>query len=103
MAAICCAIRQTVKMDELDLETVATIDTLADRALEKLLQEDSQLNRRISAELNGIYGIYNGRLPQNSPDQHCLICTDTAQGQKTGELIEDFLKGHGVSVSYLYA
>lgn len=86
-------------VEELDSETVTVIDTLGDRALEKLLQEDSQLNRRISAELNGIYGIYNGKLPQNGPDQHCLICTDTAQGQKTGELVEDFLKEHGVSVS----
>ena len=87
------------RTDDLDPEAKQVIDTLADRALEKLLQADSQLNRRISAELNGIYGIYNGRLPQNSPDQHYLICTDTAQGQKTGELIEDFLKEHGFSVS----
>ncbi len=87
------------KMEELQSEAKAAIDTLADRALEKLLQEDPQLNRRISAELNGIYGIYNGRLPQNSPDQHCLICTDTAQGQKTGELIRDFLADRGFSVS----
>ena len=72
------------KMDELDSETKTVIDTLADRAFEQLLEDDVQINRRISAELNGIYGIYNGRLPQNSPDQHYLICTDTAQGQKTG-------------------
>ena len=50
-------------VEELDSETATVIDTLGDRALEKLLQEDSQLNRRISAELNGIYGIYNGKLP----------------------------------------
>ena len=87
------------RTDELDSETAAVIDTLADRAFEQLLEDDVQINRRISAELNGIYGIYNGKLPQNSPDQHCLICTDTAQGQKTGELIEDFLKEHGFSVS----
>ena len=86
------------KIDELDSETAAVIDILGDRALDKLLQNDTQTNRRISAELNGIYGIYNGRLPQNSPDQHCLICTDTAQGQKTGELIEYFLQEHGFSV-----
>ena len=85
------------KMDDLHSEAKAVIDTLADRALEKLLQEAPQLNRRISAELNGIYGIYNGRLPQNSPDQHCLICTDTAQGQKTGELIRDFLVDQGLN------
>lgn len=87
------------KMDELDSETIAVIDTLADRAFEQLLEDNVQINRRISAELNGIYGIYNGRLPQNSPDQHYLICTDTAQGQKTGELIRDFLADQGFSVS----
>ena len=86
------------KMGDLDSEVEAVIDTLADRALGKLLQGDIQLNRRISAELNGIYGIYNGRLPQNSPDQHCLICTDTAQGQKTGELIREFLEDQGFNV-----
>ena len=86
------------KMDDLDPEAKAVIDTLADRALDKLLEDDTQINRRISAELNGIYGIYSGRLPQNSPDQHHLICTDTAQGQKTGELIRDFLADQGFNV-----
>ena len=85
------------KMDDLPPEAKAVIDTLADRALDKLLEDDTQINRRISAELNGIYGIYNGRLPQNSPDQHHLICTDTAQGQKTGELIRDFLADQGLN------
>ena len=86
------------KTEDLEAETKAIIDTLADRALDKLLQDDTQLNRRISAELNGIYGIYNGSLPKNNPDQHYLICTDTAQGQKTGELIRAFLDEHGFSV-----
>ena len=87
------------KVAELDSETETVIDTLADRAFEQLLKDDVQINRRISAELNGIYGIYNGRLPQNGPDQHYLICTDTAQGQKTGELIRDFLAEQGLRVS----
>ena len=95
----CCAIRQTAKRDELDSETKTVIDTLADRAFRQLLEDDLQINCRISAELNGIYGIYNGRLPQNNPDQHYLVCTDTAQGQKTGELIRDFLADQGFSVS----
>ena len=87
------------KTAELDSETKTVIDTLADRAFEQLLEDDVQINRRISAELNGIYGIYNGRLPQNSPDQHYLICTDTAQGQKAGGLIRDFLADQGFNVS----
>ena len=88
-----------LKPDELEPETQKVIDTLADRALEKLLENDTRTNRRVSAELNGIYGIYGGTLPSNSPDQHWLITTDTAQGQKTGELIRDLLENQGFTVS----
>ena len=86
-----------LKHDELAAETKKVINTLAERALEKLLENDIKTNRRISAELNGIYGIYDGQLPENSPDQHYLICTDTAQGQHTGRLIGDFLMDKGFS------
>ena len=75
-----------------DMNTV--IETLANRALAELQKNDVKTNRLISAELNGIYGIYEGKLPKNSPDQHVLICTDTAQGQRTGKLIKDFLESH---------
>ena len=90
-------LRDSANQKEGDIQPEATevIDILADRALKKLQKEDTQLNRRISAELNGIYGIYKGKLPQNSPDLHYLICSDTLQGQKTGELIREFLAGHG--------
>ena len=81
--------------DELENEAQIVIEELAGRALEKLLENDVTTNRRISAELNGIYGIYDGRLPANSPDLHYLICTDTAQGQTTGTLIADFLRDQG--------
>lgn len=87
------------KQDELAPETKTVIDELANRSLEKLLEDNVQTNRRISAELNGVYGIYEGRLPQNSSDQHYLICTDTAQGQKTGELIQNFLKKKSFTVN----
>lgn len=81
-----------LERNELEQETENVIDTLADRALDELLKNDVNTNRRISAELNGIYGIYGGNLPTNSEDQHYLICTDTAQGQITGELIKGFLE-----------
>ena len=86
------------KADTLPEETKEIIEELADRALGELLRGDTEINRRISAELNGIYGIYGGWLPRNSPDQHYLICTDTAQGQKTGELIKEFLEMQGLTV-----
>ncbi len=84
-----------LKPDELSQETTEVIETLADRALTQLLEDDAATNRRISAELNGIYGIYGGQFPRDSQDQHYLICTDTAQGQKTGKLIQDFLENKG--------
>ena len=87
-----------LKHDELADETNAVINTLAERALEKLMEDNAATNCRTSAELNGIYGIYNGHLPTDSQDEHYLICTDTAQGQKTGELIKDFLEDKGFTV-----
>ena len=87
-----------LKSEELEQETKWVVDTLADRALVKLMQDDAETNRRISAELNGIYAIYGNQLPKNSSDEHYLICTDTVQGQKTGELIRNFLKGVGFRV-----
>ncbi|RKU14628.1 CRISPR-associated protein [Candidatus Poribacteria bacterium] len=86
------------KQEELTDETEIVINTLAERALEKLNENSTATNRRISAELNGIYGIYGDRLPTDSQDQHYLICTDTAQGQMTGDLIKDFLESQGFTV-----
>ena len=87
-----------LKQDGLLPETIVLIETLADRALKKLLQNDIQINRRLSAELNGIYGIYGGQFPEDNSDEHYLVCTDTAQGQTTGKLIKKFLKSQGFRV-----
>lgn len=90
-----------LKSDALSDETHTVIKTLADRALEALSEDDVQINRRMSAELNGIYGLYDNVLPKNSDDEHCLICTDTAQGQTTGTLIATFLEEQGFKVSLM--
>ena len=87
-----------VKQDKLEPETEKVINTLTERALAKLMEDDAETNCRISAELNGIYGIYGGQLPIESRDEHYLVCTDTAQGQKTGGLIRDFLESQGFTV-----
>ena len=94
-------LRDSANDKEVNLKPIVkeVIETLRDRALGELLKNNTVTNRRISAELNGIYGIYRGSLPKNSPDLHYLICTDTAQGQKTGELIRDFLEMHDLKVT----
>ena len=90
-----------LKEDELSDEAKQVMKTLAKRAQEKLSHNDVATNRRASAELNGIYGIYGGSFLRNSNDQHYLICTDTAQGQQTGKLIKDFLKNNGFSTVHI--
>ncbi len=87
--------------DEITDDELGVIDELARRALEKLNNGDVETNRRSSAELNGIYGIYDGTLPNHSNDLHYLICTDTVQGQKTGQLIQDFLHSKGFTVNII--
>ncbi len=68
------------------------INKLAQKAEDKLSNEkDIAQIREISAELNGIYGLYEGKLENGKLDTHWLITTDTAQGQEAAELIKKFL------------
>lgn len=90
------------KEDELSDESKSVIDILVERAEGKLSQTDVPTNRDASAELNGIYGIYDGSLPDRSNDQHYLICTDTAQGQRTGEIIKNFLVNNGFATVNIF-
>jgi putative CRISPR-associated protein (TIGR02619 family) len=58
--------------------------------------------RKASAELNGIYGLYEGKLEQGTEkgkqDLHFLIATDTAQGQLTAQIVQSFLEKKGFIV-----
>ena len=87
-----------LKEDELSAEDKEVIDELAARAKNKLRGHDVNTHRWASAELNGIYGIYDGTFPslaERQADQHYLICTDTFQGETTGNLIKAFLRRQG--------
>ncbi|KKD39305.1 MAG: putative CRISPR-associated protein [Limnoraphis robusta] len=69
------------------------LETLKQRVEDKLYNEDTEDDeiREISAELNGIYGIYE-YTEKNPQDQHWLITTDTAQGKIAANIVERFLK-----------
>lgn len=58
--------------------------------------------RRASAELNGIYGIYQENLSQGREDINFLIATDTVQGKTTAQIVEGFLKQQGLSNTNVY-
>jgi len=80
--------------DELDHKA----NEIAARALERLKRGDLRTNRQLSAELNGLYGIYEDELAGGKGDMHYLIATDTALGRRAAEVIRVFLQQSGLSV-----
>ena len=78
---------------ECPVEVITIIEDLLDKAVAQLNKNDSAEIRRASAELNGLIGLNDGRLPLANPqDMHFLIATDTAQGQATSETIALYLR-----------
>jgi putative CRISPR-associated protein (TIGR02619 family) len=73
------------------------ISELKERAEKELYSDDTDKIRQASAELNGIYGLYNEQIEQGIPDMHLLITTDTAQGRVAAEIVESFLKTKGLT------
>lgn len=73
-------------------------DELAERAKTLLHGGDAQKNRRASAELNGLYGIYQGNLSAGKSDMHYLVATDTALGRKAADVIYAFLRENDLNV-----
>lgn len=75
------------------------IEKLKQRAEEKLYDDNTDIEeiREASAELNGIYGLYDKELERGMSDTHLLIATDTAQGKVTAGILESFLKQKGLT------
>ena len=84
-----------------DVKQIITI--LKQRADEQLLGAKIFQIRRASAELNGIYGIYQDNLSQGKEDIHFLVVTDTAQGKTTAKIVEDFLRKQGLNNTSTFA
>jgi len=70
---------------------------LKERAEHELSSNDTEKIRKATAELNGIYGLYNEQIEQGIPDTHLLVTTDTAQGRVAAEVVESFLKSKGLT------
>ncbi|MBV6626158.1 MAG: CRISPR-associated protein [Rivularia sp. (in: Bacteria)] len=72
------------------------ITSLKTRVEKKLNNGNILQVRELSAELNGIYGLYDENLEQGISDTHILISTDTAQAIITSKLIEKFLQDNNL-------
>ncbi len=73
------------------------IQQLRQRASNKLAQSHVKTVRAISAELNGLYGLYQNNLKLGKQDVHFLISTATYQCKTTAEVISEFLQKQGLS------
>lgn len=82
---------------ECPVEIIKLVEALFRKALEKLYSSDNHSKRRLSAELNGILGLYDENLSGRNDDFHFLICTDTYQGKKSAEVIKEFLVKHKIA------
>ncbi len=98
-------LRDTANLNEKDTpETVKKIiSTLEERANKQLSNLQIPQIRRASAELNGIYGVYQEDLTQGKEDYHFLIATDTIQGKTTAHIVENFLRKQGLTNTSIYA
>lgn len=74
------------------------IQDLKQRAEDKLKEANTIEIRETSAELNGIYGLYDDQLENGKLDHHVLITTDTAQGKITAKIVDKFLQNKKISV-----
>ena len=64
---------------------------------ELLLQLSPEEASEISAEINGIFRIYQGKISSGSKDIHILIATDTWLGRETARMVETWLRYQGVT------
>lgn len=83
-------------------EIANKIAELKDRAEQVLLTGNTLKIREASAELNGIYGLYEEDLSQGQEDIHWLITTDTEQGRTTAEIVKSFLVTQGLINTNIY-
>ncbi|NMF66456.1 CRISPR-associated protein [Brasilonema octagenarum UFV-E1] len=89
------------EIDRYDEDVKDIIDTLKKRAEEELNGDLDDI-REASAELNGIYGLYDKEIEKGKEDTHLLITTDTAQGRVAAEILENFLKQKGLNSTSTY-
>lgn len=81
---------------ELSSEVADKTEQLAEKILDRLRKGEVDANRRLSAELNGLYGLYENQLTQARGDQHWLIATDTFLGRRAAEVVDVFLREQGL-------
>lgn len=74
-------------------DTWQIVQELEESAKEILSANKIKDVRKASAELNGVYELYDNKIQDAKLDYHYLINTDTAQGRITANLVKEYLQG----------
>ncbi len=91
--------QEQIQNSDLEIKEVENvIEELKQRAEQQLDESNTLKIRKASAELNGIYGLYEEQLTKGTQDIHYLIATDTAQGRVTAEIVKKFLINKGINI-----
>lgn len=87
------------KIQKYEPDVIDIILELKNRAEEKLYDGNILNIREASAELNGIYGLYQEQINQGKQDIHFLLASDTYQNKITSEILQSFLINQGINIS----
>ncbi|MBI5526466.1 MAG: putative CRISPR-associated protein [Deltaproteobacteria bacterium] len=85
---------------EIEPAELAVIEKHAAERSRKLAGADVREVRLMSAEMNGVFGFYGGRLPDKSArgaDLHYLLSTDTFQGRRAAGVIRGCMEHLGLN------
>ncbi len=88
-----------LRQQDLTPEQQKVIDERVQACREQLNQSDTATVRQLSAELNGLLGFYENQLKSRGRDQLFLLHTDTYQGDQVANILEGYLRSHGLNVS----
>lgn len=74
------------------------VNQISARVRETLSENDITRIRSMSAELNGLYALYDGQIGLARQDMQLIVSSDTALGRLCADLISEYLRRHGLPV-----
>lgn len=77
--------------NEISENILSQLESSQEKIREKIADNTIPNLKKISAELNGILGIYQDNWNNGKNDIHFLLATDTFQGRLTAGLLQEFL------------
>lgn len=84
------------QQDELG-EHLSAVEAHIAQRRDQMRTADIETARKMSAELNGILGVYGGTLPPEArSDRHLLVASDTYLGNTCARIVADWLTANGI-------